>query len=217
MIYNKPIEWGAEKAKAFLKEPRIKKMIAMVPPNKIVIDLGCYTGDIAHELLKKSRDVFGYDCNSRFVAMTKAKGIDAYLADFEVGVPGFPKICNVVVAGELIEHIVRTEVFLDNCFRILDDDGELIISTPNLAYIGHRIKGLFGKAPGIMGYESGEDTAGPGHVRYFTLKTLTELLQKHGFCVTNVRGSDIKGNELLGDLFPTLAFHLIIKAQKYGT
>ena len=97
---------------------------------------------------------------------------------------------------------------------LLKKNGTLIITTPNLAYVGHRIKGLFGKAPEIMGYESGEDTAGPGHVRYFTLQTLTELLQKHGFCVSGIRGSDIKGSEKLGDLFPTLAYHLIIKVTK---
>jgi len=214
MIYEKPIDWGPEKASAFLKEPRVKKMIAMCPNDSLVADLGCYTGDIATVLSLGGNKVVGYDCNTSFVNMTKNKGIDAYFADFETLIPAQNKTFSTIVAGELIEHIVHTEIFLDNCYRILTDDGELIITTPNLAYIGHRIKGLFGEAPGIMGYESGEDTAGPGHVRYFTLRTLTELLQKHKFCVVETQGSDIKGNEKLGNLFPTLAYHLIVKAKK---
>ena len=214
MMYDKKIDWNPEKASAFLKEPRIKKMLEMCPNNSSIAELGCYTGDIAAVLALGGNVVVGYDCNTHFVNLTKKKGIDAYFANFEEYIPAQSNIFGTIVAGELIEHIVHTEIFLDECHRILIDDGELIISTPNLAYVGHRIKGLLGKAPEIMGYESGEDTAGPGHVRYFTLQTLTELLQKHNFQVTEIRGSDIKGNEKLGDLFPTLAYHLIIKAKK---
>ena len=189
-------------------------MIEECPNNSIVADLGCYTGDIAQQLVFKKNKVHGYDCNIEFVDMTMKKGIPVDQADFEYHIPAPDECYDSVVAGELIEHIVHTETFVKECHRILKDNGTLIISTPNLAYLGHRIKGLFGIAPPIMGYESGEDTEFPGHVRYFTVKTLTELLQKYGFEITNIRGSELFKDASLGDIFPELAYHLIITAKK---
>lgn len=214
MSENKLIDWNEEKAKLFLAEPRIKKMIQMCPENKVLADLGCYTGDIAQQLVYKKNKVHGYDCNGEFVEMTEKKGIPSNDADFEYHIPAPDECYDVLVAGELIEHIVHTEVFLSECNRILKTGGEFIISTPNLGYIGHRIKMLFGQAPAIMGYKSGDDELNPGHVRYFTLGKLKEVLNEYGFEVIEVRGSDIKGNEMLGDIFPTLAYHLIVKAVK---
>lgn len=208
------IDWNKEKAAAFLAEPRVQKMIEECPENSIVADLGCFTGDISLELVKKKNKVHAYDCNTEFVEMASKKGIPADVANFEYHIPAPDGAYDAIVAGELIEHIYRTEIFLEECNRILVKGGKLIISTPNLAYLGHRVKAMFGIAPGIMHYESGLNVKSPGHIRYFTLKTLTELLQKYGFAVVEVRGSDIKGNEVLGDMFPTLAYHLIIKAVK---
>lgn len=208
------IDWNKEKAAAFLAEPRVKKMIEECPENSIVADLGCFTGDIALELAKKKNKVHGYDCNMEFVDMTVKKGIPADEADFEYHIPAPDGCFDVIVAGELIEHIYHTEIFLEECYRILNKGGKLIISTPNLAYFGHRLKAVFGVAPPIMHYESGEEIQNPGHVRYFTIKTLTELLQKFGFEVEKVRGSELFKDASLGDLFPSLAYHLIIIAKK---
>jgi len=215
MIYDKQINWNSHKAMAFITEPRVTKMLSFVPKDSLVADLGCYTGDIANEISRKNNRVFGADCNQCFVDMTNKLGHHSILSNFEEHIGFKNEVFDCLVAGELIEHIYHTEIFLKECNRILKYGGSIIISTPNLAYVGHRIKAVFGVAPPIMGYESGEETElNPGHVRYFTLQTLTELLQKYGFNVEKVTGSDILGNKKLGNMFPTLSYHLILRATK---
>jgi ubiquinone/menaquinone biosynthesis C-methylase UbiE len=215
MIYNKSIDWSPAKAVAFLNENRVKKMIAMVHPGIHVTELGSFTGDIAQALkMLNNNTVIGIDCNRQFKKMCEQKGIPMFLCDLEKELPIGHNFTNTVLAGEIIEHIVHTETLLDECHRILSPGGELIISTPNLAYLGHRIKLLFGKSPAIIGFESGEADAGPGHVRYFSVQTLTELLQKHGFKVVLIDGSDILGNSFLGSKFPSLSYHIIVKAVR---
>jgi len=39
---------------------------------------------------------------------------------------------NVIVAGEIIEHLENPGLFLDNIKNFLNDDGILIITTPNI-------------------------------------------------------------------------------------
>jgi len=42
---------------------------------------------------------------------------------------------DVIVAGDLLEHLANFEGFFDNCTRLLKPGGELIISTPNPFYV----------------------------------------------------------------------------------
>ena len=43
---------------------------------------------------------------------------------------------DVIVAGDLIEHVTNFEGFFENCRRLLRKDGRLIITTPNPFYSG---------------------------------------------------------------------------------
>jgi len=54
---------------------------------------------------------------------------------------------NCVLAGEIIEHIIDTDSFLDEINRILMDNEILIITTPNLANLENRIRLVIGRYP----------------------------------------------------------------------
>ncbi len=144
--------------------------------------------------------------------------MSASYADFEKRLPVKNKSVDVVFAGEVIEHIYHTEKFLQEARRVLSPGGRLIISTPNLAFWKYRAKLVAGIAPNILGYESGEGvTSNPGHVRYFTVRTLCDLLIKYGFVIENVDGSEMFGSIIgkqLGSELPSFARHLIITARK---
>lgn len=218
-IYKKKIDWNSKKAKEFLDEPRIRKMLSLVGTNKKVLDVGCFTGDIALEIKKKGNEVVGIDCNIEFVKMTQKKGIDAKFANFEEKFPFKNESFDLIVAGEIIEHIYHTENFLKECHRILKKDGEIIITTPNINYWVYRIKMLFGKTL-PFGIESGEDTEFPGHIRYYTFESMEKTLKNYNFEIekkisSNIINRSIIKLEKVAELWPSIGYHIIVKAKKY--
>lgn len=217
-IYKKKIDWNSKKAKEFLDEPRIRKMLSLVGTNKKVLDVGCFTGDIALEIKKKGNEVIGIDCNTEFVKMTQKKGIDAKFANFEEKFPFKNESFDLIVAGEIIEHIYHTENFLKECHRVLKKDGEIIITTPNINYWVYRIKMLFGKTLPFA-IESGEDTeANPGHIRYYTVESLKKTTEKFGFKNKIVTSSNIINRKIklekIAEIWPSIGYHIILKAKR---
>jgi len=88
---------------------------------------------------------------------------------------------DVIVAGDVLEHLPRPEVLLDALRRLLKPDGVLLLSLPNVANITVRIGLLFGRfryAPrGILDRT---------HLRYYTRQTGRALLEDSGYRVLRI-------------------------------
>jgi len=73
-----------------------------------------------------------------------------------------------IVAGELIEHLKRPDLFIMEANRVLKEDGKLIITTPNRKSLINRL---------LHSYEA------PLHFSLFSKDELFKLLEKNGFAV----------------------------------
>jgi SAM-dependent methyltransferase len=129
---------------------------------------------------------------------------------------------DVVLAGEIIEHVVDTESFLSEIRRVLVPGGALCLSTPNILWWKHRLALLAGRYPDALDYRSryGNDF---GHVRMFTPKLMRELLNETGFADVEIVGkrlgpiSSLSATprplaailDRLADRLPSLSDHLI--------
>lgn len=79
----------------------------------------------------------------------------------------------VVVAGELIEHLYNAGLFLDSAWRALKDDGVLIITTPN----------YHGFSSVLYSVIAGREVCHAEHTCYYSKQTLRYLVERHGFAV----------------------------------
>ena len=136
-----------------LREDIIKPLIK----NKAVLDLGNSWGDFKELIQANCKKYYGLDLE---------KGSD-YKADLNKPV-NIKKKFDVIIAGELIEHIENTGIFLENVNRHLKPDGIFFLTTPNPTSFRFFIYGLIGKEPSFG-----------GHVKYFTLNALTLILGRH--------------------------------------
>ncbi|BBH17078.1 hypothetical protein Back2_13650 [Nocardioides baekrokdamisoli] len=139
-----------------------------------VLDVGCSDGAFAGEVMSYGHEVDGTDLEThpgverlrRFVA-----------ADLNAGLPdGLAETYDVVVAGDVAEHVLDPDALLQQIHARLADDGELLISVPNIShwYPRGRI------AAGLFDY----DERGPldrGHVRFFTRRMFERTLRDAGF------------------------------------
>jgi SAM-dependent methyltransferase len=94
------------------------------------------------------------------------------IEDIEL-IPGAP--FDVIVAGDILEHMDGPGKALDNLRRFLKPAGRLVVSVPN----------AFG-LPNYLRFLAGRFTDSPDHVHTYTRFTITNALRRHGYDVEEV-------------------------------
>lgn len=196
---------------------RVKQIVKLVGSNKKVLDVGCYDGTISLQLKKQKNQVVGVDISKNAVRLAQKKGIEAYVWNIEEdNVPKALSKFDVIVAGELIEHIFDPDSFLKKLSSVLKPKGSIILTTPNLAGLGSRLSLLLGKLPWMI--ENDILPGKSGHIRYFTYDELKKLLDRHGFKIISFKTDSIGIAHftipLIDKIFPNFGRILIVKAQK---
>lgn len=122
---------------------RIRAILSHVDPEDNVLDVGCVrhslddqawrsppAGEFLHaDLCRHANHVVGLDLLDSEVERMNDGGYDVRLGDAE----GFDldEQFDVVVAGELIEHLANPGSFLERARRHLTADGRVVLTTPN--------------------------------------------------------------------------------------
>lgn len=113
--------------------------------------------DLAAENARASRDACG-------------RGV---VADLERALPFASASVDGIVMIEVIEHIAAAEQLVDEIARVLQPNGWLVLTTPNVAHLTYRVRALTGHPPKQEGY----------HRRFFTKEPLERILRERGFAV----------------------------------
>jgi len=200
-------------------EIRIQKILTLVGSHKKILDLGCGDGFLMQKIKRNNNTVFGIDIASKALEKSQKKGLSVFDLDLNTNwSKGMEEHFDSVVAGEIIEHIFDTDLFLNNIYKVLKKNGTLILSTPNIASLARRIMLLLGINPLIEVTARRYDA---GHIRYFTFKSLKNLLYENDFSIMHFTSDSINfdkkaffKSKILAEIFPTFGKTLIIKAAK---
>ncbi|HET6835579.1 MAG TPA: bifunctional glycosyltransferase/class I SAM-dependent methyltransferase [Acidimicrobiales bacterium] len=155
---------------------RILQWLARRPTGR-VLDLGCGGGYLAGELRSAGHHVVGVDA----VVTDGAKDrVDVFVqADLDLGLP--PQVTgpfDIVIAADVLEHVRRPEVVLDELHRVVDPSGIVVASVPNFAHWYPRLRMLTGR----FDYDR-RGILDRTHVRFFTRRSFERLLDDHGWRV----------------------------------
>lgn len=143
-----------------------------------VIDLGCVMHDpraytsrywLHRALAESAAEVIGIDLDSEGVAALAARGyrmLQGDAEDFSV-----TKRVDVVVAGDIIEHLGNPGGLLRSAREALVPGGCLIIQTPNPWYWRNSVKAMWGR----------EVANNPEHTCWFDPRTMRQLAARFGF------------------------------------
>jgi 2-polyprenyl-3-methyl-5-hydroxy-6-metoxy-1,4-benzoquinol methylase len=200
-------------------EDRLNAIFKMIGSGKEVLDLGCWDGSISELIKNKGNQVEGIEISDYSLQKARAKGFTVYDLDLNSRwSEGVPKKYDAVFGGEVIEHIFETDIFLEEIYKVLKDDGFLVLSTPNLAAFGRRLLLLLGLNP-LTELTTRNNEA--GHLRYFVHGTLKKLLLEHKFEITeftsdvvNLEPKGLIRSSRLAKMFPAFGRSLIVKAKK---
>lgn len=144
----------------------IKKFIGK---NKIILDIGCRDGTLTRKFLP-GNEVAGVDVDKNLLSKCKKDlGIKTTLFDLNSEIWPFPKKhYDVVVAGEVLEHLYYPGNVVAKVKKILKPHGLFIGSVPHGFHLFDRLRFLKGIVP--------NNFSDPTHINIFSIKDLTSLL-----------------------------------------
>ena len=155
-----------------------RRLVEAVPPGSLVLDIGCSTGYVAAELVKRGCRVIGFDSDAESAKLAEAhcERVIVGSLESENDRAALPRGVDVVILGEVLEHTADPGSILREMHDVIVPDGRVVISIPNVGVWFARLEILRGRFPyadsGIFDRT---------HLRFFTRATLRDLVRESGF------------------------------------
>ena len=127
--------------------------------------------------INKASKVYGVDVIPGALQKSASRGLSVTLADLNQGLPYPSASFDAVTMLGVLEHVFDPYFALSEVRRVLRPGGEYVVAVPNAASFSNRIRLLFGQAL-VTSLDPGWDG---GHLHYFVLRSLRELLVDQGF------------------------------------
>ncbi len=159
-----------------------KDWILSFVKDKKVLDLGCVEHHLErttnenwlHRLIKnEAASVLGVDFLCEEVEKLNEQGYNCVCADVEK--LELNDQFEVVVAGDIIEHLSNCGLFLEKVYKHLKDDGIFLVTTPNPVHYLRFVRLQFHRTAG----------ANPEHTCWFTDKVLGQLAKRYQLEIVN--------------------------------
>lgn len=153
---------------------------------KHILDLGCGNGSITRILYENGYQLMGIDTSSSGIEhcrslMPGATFLEASVYD-DAEIIGSARF-DTVIASEVIEHLYSPERLLRFASLALVENGFLLLTTPYHGYLKNLMLSIVNKwdSHWLSVLEG-------GHIKFWSVKTLTQLLSVSGFDVINIVG-----------------------------
>ncbi|MBZ0291342.1 MAG: class I SAM-dependent methyltransferase [Anaerolineae bacterium] len=155
---------------------RLTLLERFIQPGRL-LDVGCAVGFFIDEAHKRGWQVEGLDVSSFAVEYARDHfGVDAQNGsltelDYE------PGAYDMVTMWDVIEHVPDPKAYIERAAQLLRPGGIVALATPDVDSLPARLTGKR-----WVGYKLSEE-----HIYYFSIKTLSQMLEAAGFEVVDVR------------------------------
>ena len=164
-----------------------QRVLATVPENSRVLDVGCAAGFLAEKLAEKGCTVFGIELDEDCALAARKHCAHVLHADVETlsELPWPKRSFDAILTMDLLEHLREPASVLRMLTDYLKPSGTMVITLPNVANWRIRFRLLRGR----WDYET-LGILDRTHLRFFTLATARELIASCGLVVehTDVTG-----------------------------
>ena len=163
---------------AYLLSPLLEMLVKLqaTSPKKLrILDLGCGNGSLSNVIAEQGYEVVGVDNSAPGIAIARESFPECQF--IQADIYALPEVellysFDVVLAIEVIEHLLYPKELAKAAKKCLKPGGTLIISTPYHGYLKNLILAITGKM----------DTHftvlwDNGHIKFFSVKTLSKVLE----------------------------------------
>jgi 2-polyprenyl-3-methyl-5-hydroxy-6-metoxy-1,4-benzoquinol methylase len=142
-----------------------------------LLEIGCGSGAFLLGMKELGWQVEGIDTDQAAIDIAQKAGLEAHTAS--LADRSYPEASfDVVAMSHVLEHVYDPIGVLRECRRILRDGGRLVVTTPNIASLGHRRLG-----------SNWLHLDPPRHLHLFSRETLTSVAERAGFQVSELRST----------------------------
>lgn len=168
--------------------PVVFDLLKHTAPNaRRVLDAGCGNGSMASQLKARGHEVSAFDLSDSGIRLAKEAhpGIDFRVASvYDDLRPHYSQPFDAIVSLEVVEHLFDPRTYARRMREVIAPGGTFILSTPYHGYL----KNLALATTGAMDKHFTVLWDG-GHIKFWSRKTLTMLLEEAGFRVVAFRGA----------------------------
>lgn len=152
----------------------------ITPSQKLrVLDLGCGNGSLSQKIAQQGHEVLGVEDSASGILFAPENVPECRFMQasiYNLPYTELESAFDIVLAAEVIEHLLYPRELLRSAKRCLKPGGSLILTTPYNGYWKNLALAFLGKTD--LHYTALWDG---GHIKFFSVATLTQLLQEEGF------------------------------------
>jgi 2-polyprenyl-3-methyl-5-hydroxy-6-metoxy-1,4-benzoquinol methylase len=175
-------------------------MLDLIGGNKTVLDVGCATGYLARALVERGCTVSGVELEPEAAEQARPvlrRLVVGDLAALDLDAELEHERFDVVVLGDILEHLVDPVRLLRQAVGLLEPGGSVVISIPHVAHGSLRLALLQGRWEYLD-----RGLLDRTHLRFFTRRSLVEMLAEAGLVVAEMHPTvlDPLGSEVRIDV-----------------
>ena len=165
------------------------RILALIGPDKSVLDLGCGRGDLLLHLRERGESrLCGLELEERYILKCAERGLDVIHANLDEGLGCFyDKQFDYVVLSKTLQTVRNVELLLDEMLRV---GRKAIVSFPNFGY--HRFRTeleLYGKAP-QTDTRPGRTWYNTNDVRFLTITDFDQFCAEKSYRIEHIVALD---------------------------
>lgn len=156
--------------------PHIDRELQLIQPRSL-FDLGCGNGSVANYLAQEY-EVVGIDSSEAGIAQANAAfpALRLEVASAYDDLAGRFGQFDAVISLEVIEHVFDPRLYVRRMMDLVRPGGWALVSTPHHGYIKNLALALTGKLD-----EHFTALWDGGHIKFWSVRTLTIILEEAGF------------------------------------
>ena len=141
-----------------------------------ICDLGCGNGHISGRLAALGYDVTGIDASASGIQIAQRAYPQVNFVHALIDRDLNPGQFDLVISSDVIEHLYHPSDLLEATVSQLKPGGHVLLGTPYHGYLKNLVLAATGKMDAhFSALHNG------GHIKFFSVSTLSRLLRAHGF------------------------------------
>lgn len=173
---------------AYLRTPLLKMLshgMSSSQQKPRVLDLGCGNGSFSNIIAQQGYKVVGVEESESGFKEASLNFPDCYFIQasiYELPYAELENSFDIVISSEVIEHLLYPKELVKAAKKCLKPNGHLILTTPYHGYLKNIVLALSGKMD-----QHFTVLWDGGHVKFFSVATMTALLKSEGFINFNFK------------------------------